>query len=393
MRIRHVVRGRCNPDNADGIIRHTYYLAHAQRSLGHDVEVYGVASRAEAPEIIDRDGLVVRAFPATTIPFGVHPGLREQIQSFDRSPDTIFHLQPPHEPAVYGLGRLLHRLGIPYMLAAHAMWDPHALARHRVKKAAYKVAFDNRLTRDSVGVHATASAEVADIARYAPGVRAFAVRNSLDLEGIDAIPGDPRFWETRFGIPPEARVFVFLGRLDPYQKGLDLLLEGWRRAVPDGGGAVLALVGPPWGEGADLPTEVARLGLEGSVLMTGPLYGSDKHRALCAADCYVQTSRYETSPYSIQEAMAARLPAVVTPATNFGDVVERYRAGRRVELDAASIGSALSDMLTLPAADLQQMGEQARRLVEERHSLARAATRIVEAYRAAISGGPFVDDD
>ncbi|HSJ27005.1 MAG TPA: glycosyltransferase, partial [Acidimicrobiia bacterium] len=134
MRIRHVIRGRLNPDNADGIITHTHRLARAQLQLGHDVEVYGVASRASEPEIIDRDGLVVRAFPWLRNPLGVHAALRELIETADA--EATFHLQPPHDPAVAGVGRVLRRAGIPYFVSPHAMWSPHALARGRLKKRA-----------------------------------------------------------------------------------------------------------------------------------------------------------------------------------------------------------------------------------------------------------------
>lgn len=395
MRIRHVIRGRLNPDNADGIITHTYRLAHAQLQLGHDVEVYGVASKASEPEVIDREGLVVRAFPWSAVPARVDPSLREEIASDASGPTTMFHLQPPHDPAVAGLGRLLRKSGLPYFVSPHAMWSPHALSRGSLKKRIYKLLVDDRLVAGAVGVHATAAAEIPEIRQYAPKSRVFAIRNSIDWREIESIERAPAFWQERYGIGTDTRVVAFLGRLDPYQKGLDVLLEAWdeataRSEVP----AVLALIGTPWrATYDDLKATIAGLGAPDSVVLTGPLFGTEKYQALSAADIYAQTSRYETSPYSIQEALASGLPAIVTPGTNFALPVAEYDAGFSVELAHGSIASALRAALESPPARLEAMGSNARRLVRERHSLDRAAKRMVEAYEAAMSGASFEDDD
>ena len=312
MRIRHVIRGRLNPDNADGIITHTYRLAHAQLQLGHDVEVYGVASKASEPEVIDREGLVVRAFPWSRVPTRVDPALREVIASDASEPNTMFHLQQPHDPAVVGVGRLLRKSNLPYFVSPHAMWSPYALSRGSLKKRAYKLLVDDRLVAGAVGVHATAAAEIPEIHEYAPNSRVFTIRNSIDWKEIESIERVSEFWPQRLGAGTDTRVFAFLGRLDPYQKGLDVLLEAWDEAtagseIP----AVLALIGTPWrATYDDLKASIAGLGAPKTVVLTGPLFGTEKYQALSAANVYVQTSRYETSPYSIQEAMASGLPAI-----------------------------------------------------------------------------------
>lgn len=393
MRIRHVLRGRCNPDNADGIIRHTYYLARAQQQLGHDVEVYGLESRASEPEIIDREGLRVRAFPRTANPFAVHPALRDLLARSVEDIDIV-HIQPPHDPAMYGLSRVLHGLGIPYFLSAHAMWSKQALARHSARKRLYKVLFDDRMVAASVGVHATAAAEVGEIERYAPGVRVFAVRNSIEFGEIDATEGDGTYWPALFGRSLAGeRVFVFLGRLDPYQKGLDVALDAFAR-IPGPRRAVLGLIGPFWRRSETFfRRRVAELGLGDQVAFTGPLFGEEKYRALRSADLYLQTSRYETSPYSIQEALACGLPAVLTRATNFAETVERWGAGLAVDLDVDDVARSIGRMCARSRGELEDMGRSARSLVEERHSLVRAAGRMVDAYQAALTSAPFEDDD
>lgn len=392
MKIRHVVRGRCNPENADGIIRYTYSMAHAQLRLGHDVAVYGLQSRVISPELLSREGLRVFAFPHTTNPFSLHPGIRRQLDIEGEDVDIV-HIQVPHDPAMYSLSRELVARDIPYMISPHGMWEKEALDRHRLRKKAYKLMFDNRMCRGAVGVHATSMAELDSIRRYTPGMESFYVRNSVDLTRMGEPVGDGSFWQSEYGVKAGDRVFVSLGRLDPFQKGLDVLLDAWSR-LPDGLEARLALIGPFWrGNKSEIRQLVANAGLGDRVILTGPLYGEPKYRALNEAACYIQVSRYEGTPIAVLEALACRLPAILTPGTNLDLIVEDHNAGWGVPLEPEAIARRIEEASRLPKGELETRGAAARALVEERHSLDRAASRIVEAYAASLSGANFVDDD
>lgn len=393
MKIRHVVRGRCNPDNADGIIRHTYHLAHAQLRLGHDVAVYGLESKSLEPEVVDRDGLSVYAYPRTRVPFSVHRELVHRLDGPDSDVDLV-HFQVPHDPHMYRLSRILQRRGIRYFVSPHAMWYPSALERHRIRKAVYKQLFDDRMNRGATGIHATAMDEIHSIHQYAPGVPAYVVRNALDLSQVDEALSDSNTFHNRWGLLPAAKIFLFLGRLDPYQKGLDVLLQAWSQAISTEVAARLVIIGPSWRGSLPLLTEmVDELGISDSVTFTGPLFGKDKMAALRSADCYVQLSRYEGSPYSIKEAFASGLPGILTRETNFATVAEEYGAGWTVTHDPRAVAERISWVMKLPGDQLQDAGKRARLMIDERHSIDRAASRMVLAYQAAMTGGSFENDD
>jgi len=393
MKIRHVIRGRCNPDNADGIIRHTYHLAHAQLRLGHDVAVYGLESRSLEPELIDRDGLPVYAYPRTRLPFSVHSALIDRLEGPDLDVGMV-HIQVPHDPHMFRLSRLLKRRNINYFVSPHAMWEPRALDRHRIRKRVYKMLFDDRMNRGAAGIHATAANEIAAIESYAKGVPAFVVRNSVDLAEIDSAANERNWFCDHFDHSSDERAFVFLGRLDTYQKGLDVLLQAWSIAVSSRGGGHLFVIGPSWRGSMSQLTEITQeLGITDSVTFTGPLFGRDKVEALRSGDCYIQLSRYETSPYSIQEAFASGLPAILTAETNLALVAAHYGAGWAVTHEPQEVAARITSVLELPTDQLNEARQKARLLVEERHSIDRAAVKIVDAYRASQTGQSFEDDD
>jgi glycosyltransferase involved in cell wall biosynthesis len=393
MKIRHVIRGRCNPDNADGIIRHTYQLAHAQLRLGHDVAVYGVESRSLHPELIDRESLPVYAYPRTRLPLSLHPSLAGRIDGPDSDVGMV-HIQVPHDPSMFRLSRYLRERGIDYFVSPHAMWEPIALDRHWLRKRVYKRLFDDRMNEDAAGVHATAAEEVAAIQSYTKGAPIFVVRNSVDLMGIDNVVTGRNWFRDQFEYPPDERAFVFLGRLDPYQKGLDTLLQAWSIAFSDKAIGHLFIIGPSWKGSMSRLTKLTHdLGIATSVTFTGPLFGKEKIAALRSGDCYIQLSRYETSPYSIQEAFASRLPAILTEETNFATIAAQYGAGWAVTHDPREVAVRIGHVMELSSGQLNDAGQNARLLVEERHSIDRSAARMVDAYRAAKTGQGFDNDD
>jgi len=79
--------------------------------------------------------------------------------------------------------------------------------------------------------------------------------------------------------------------------------EGWRLVIagPDEQGTLKAL-----------KTQVARLGLEESVVFAGPVYGAEKERLLRAADVFVLPSRSENFGIAVAEALACGVPVVCT---------------------------------------------------------------------------------
>jgi glycosyltransferase involved in cell wall biosynthesis len=262
------------------------------------------------------------------------------------------------------------------------------LARKRWRKLTFKFLFDLPMARAALAIHATAEAEVADIKRYVPDAAVFVIPNAIDLGSIDAIPRDPVFWKRKLpGLPEAVQLWCFLGRLDPYQKGLDILFQAWRSVQERTQELHLALIGPFWRNNAnDLNDQVAQLGIADSVHFVGALHGPEKYQALKGASFYVQTSRFETTPYSIQEALACELPVVVTDGTNFGPDVRDFQAGLCEPLDESAVSKAIVALSNQGPRAREEMGKRARRLVEDRHSMKVAAAKMGQKYSDLLLG-------
>ncbi|HEX6899171.1 MAG TPA: glycosyltransferase family 4 protein [Thermoanaerobaculia bacterium] len=203
-------------------------------------------------------------------------------------------------------------------------------------------------------------------------------------------PIDLRMWpsadrtEARIalGIPQEARVVAWHGRVDLHRKGLDVLAAAWkeiRNARPDRDLRLLLL-----GTGRDASEFRALLGDDPSVHWRDE-YVNDRgiiHRHLAAADVYAFPSRNEGFPVAPVEAMACGLPVVGADAPGVADILGG-EAGTIVPIgDADAFARALGTLID--DADLSaRIGVQARRRAEECFSLESVGREL----RAFLTGG------
>jgi starch synthase len=128
---------------------------------------------------------------------------------------------------------------------------------------------------------------------------------------------------SRLGIRTDVVLAVWHGQLQMHRKGLDLLLDSWRRLTDARPGRALELM--LIGAGADEPLlrdRISANGLGNVNIADG--WVDDRERIvelLSAADVYVFPSRHEGFPLAPMEAMACGLPVVATNAHGLEDIL------------------------------------------------------------------------
>lgn len=192
-----------------------------------------------------------------------------------------------------------------------------------------------------------------------PAAKIARIANPLDLSLW--FPEDRAAARAALGLPAEAPVVIWHGRVDIRRKGLDLLLAAWARLRPHFPTARLLLVGT----GAD--AAALRPLLDASVDWRDRyiLDRAEMRRLLSAADLYVLPSRHEGFPVAPLEAMACGLPVVAAAAPGVPEILEGGEAsgGLLVPLeDSAALATAMQRLLE-DAALRQRLGAAARRRV------------------------------
>jgi glycosyltransferase involved in cell wall biosynthesis len=257
------------------------------------------------------------------------------------------------------------------------MLDPWSLAQKRWKKRlALALGYKAMLNRAAV-LHLLNADERRLIAPLGLRAPMQVLANGIFLEEIDPIPSRDAF---ALNYPQLAGrdYIVFIGRLHQ-KKGLDYLADAFRLVSAQLPHAKLVVAGPDDGARTDFEQRIDNAKLTDRVIMTGPLYGARKWMALAGAACFCLPSRQEGFSIAILEALACRIPVVVSEACHFGEVVSAG-AGTETPLDPQRIAEAICRYLRDPERR-QSAGIAGRRLVEEQYTWPKIAERSVDLYR------------
>jgi glycosyltransferase involved in cell wall biosynthesis len=292
----------------------------------------------------------------------------------------IVHFHGVHMLQHLVLASRLRRMAIPYCVSIHGMLAAPARRRHRLTKS-LAARWERTFLRRAAFLHALNEQEAHDVSTYEEAVRVVIAPNGIDTDALGLTSPEPQPQVSDSGL-----TFLFLGRLDPEQKGLDLLLEAWSDAAL-GNTARLMLVGPSWRDSQpQLEALAKRLGIDAQVVFTGPVSGRAKVDLLRKSSVFVLTSRWEGLAFSVLEAAALGKPCLLTtvadPLGRFGTA----GAGVVVEPTRTAIATGLRRVAQMSAEQREAMGQRARDVVQGEFTWAPVASRLVAAYRGSMAG-------
>lgn len=215
------------------------------------------------------------------------------------------------------------------------------------------------------------------LAQRLPGSRIAVLPN-----GVAPISGQPQ------RTPGEVPTFLFLGQLSRL-KGVDVLLDALEQAQTNWHVHLAGSESEP-GFTDWLRAEIDHRQLADRMTLLGPLVGEAKNRALAQADAFVLPSLAEGLPMSLLEAMAARLPVVVSTVGAMPEVIQDGVHGLLVPPgDATALAQAM-DHLSRSPDQRESMGRAGHKLYEARYSADAMAQALLSIYTIEL-GAPHAD--
>jgi glycosyltransferase involved in cell wall biosynthesis len=196
--------------------------------------------------------------------------------------------------------------------------------------------------------------------------------------------------------PPHTRAPLVLavGRLVE-KKGFSTLVDACARLARRGLAFTCELIGGGELEGA-LRAQIARLGLERQVVLTGPKPQSAVMQAMARASvlalpCVVGADgNRDGLPTVLLEAMALGTPCVATDVTGIPEVVEHGRTGVIVaQHDASELAMAIERLIG-DASLRVRLAEAARHRIEMQFDVRRTASDLRAMFAACTEAGPRV---
>lgn len=191
---------------------------------------------------------------------------------------------------------------------------------------------------------------------------------------------DGAFWraDPPRGDPARPMRLGMVATLEAYKDHLTLL-RAVKHISDAGRRASLELVGAGPQEQA-IRDEVARLGLQDKVNLTGDLSRRQVRRRLHSWDVLVHATRTEAMPMAVLEAMASGRAVVATASVGVRELIRDGRTGLLVPCgDAEALAGAILRLMDSPAL-AGRLGAAARRFTRENHSI----ERMAEAYEKLV---------
>ncbi len=245
------------------------------------------------------------------------------------NPDiVVFH--EAYSPEYLYISKVLRKNKVPYIIVPHGALGKEAQKKKQLKKKVANILLFNKFFKSAAAIQCLSDREL--------NTTSFGKRKFIGTNGINMPDCKKEDFHS------DTTKIVYIGRLDAYHKGLDLLLEAVRLKADFliNNNCKLYIYGPDYqGRFANVQSMIAEKNIGELVSLNLGVSGDEKKAILLDADIFIQTSRFEGMPMGILEALSYGIPCLVTEGTTLGGLVEEYNAGWRCDTTAEAIVKAI----------------------------------------------------
>jgi poly(glycerol-phosphate) alpha-glucosyltransferase len=245
---------------------------------------------------------------------------------------------------------------VPYVISPLSNLQCYALERSRFKKWLFLSAGGSRFLRRANAIHSFGVSETESVLNL--GFRGDVYEIPL---GIDAVESDSRAADhgmRELGERmPGGDYILFFGRLDIFQKGLDVLLDGFESYCANyPRGLKLVIGGRSWnGSGDWLKSRIASMACSDRVAYLGETSNEAKFALMKNARALIYPSRFDGPPRPLRDAIASGVFVLASRQSNIYPDLEKHGLGFFFDANRVGIADAIKTVaggIEAPAAGL-----------------------------------------
>lgn len=352
MEIVHLVLGKANPNRMNGVNKVVYQLTVRQNLSKRKASVWGITN--DLTHNYGERPFETLLFKAHKNPFKIDTDLKAKL--FERKNDIVVHLHGGWIPIYFTLSIVLKKYNIPFVITPHGAYNLIAMKRSRLFKKFYFSLFEKKLLKNAKYIHSLGESEVTGLATLYPNDKSKLIPYGFEFP--------PNHYEKK--VKNSEFIVGYVGRIDIYTKGLDLLLTAFSLFEKKVKNVRLVIVG----DGPELSTLkdlAAKIELK-PIDFLGSKYDDEKNEIINDFDLFVHTSRNEGIPTAVIEAASFSVPSLVTKATNLENLIISCDAGYVVEdenVDAIYDGLMIA-FEDFYSSELVNKGKNAVQMVKEK---------------------------
>ncbi|MDY7012269.1 MAG: glycosyltransferase [Cyanobacteriota bacterium] len=269
---------------------------------------------------------------------------------------------------------------VPYTVRTMGQLSPWALAQSRRKKQLYLRLLERRNLERAAAIHCTSVGEVEDVRNF--GIRTPTVTLPLGVKPFPSLANARERIRHIYNLNSNIPIILFLSRLH-YKKRPELLLDSLQCLVPQHPFHLMISGSGKTDYIEELKHRGRKLGLQSHITFTGLVTGTDKDLLLQGADLFVLPSYAENFGIAVAEAMAAGLPAIVTPGVQIAPDILNARAGFVVKGEREALENAIAQLLASPERRIE-MGQNGKRWAQTHYNWDAIASRLIPVYHNII---------
>lgn len=267
------------------------------------------------------------------------------------------------------------RKGYKVILTPHGMLEPWIVSRHYwTKKLPALILYQKSAIKNANCIHATAETEKTNILKLGYNTNIEIVANGIDIKNITIKDS----WEKKSNI-------LFLSRIH-VKKGIEFLLDAIAPIKDKLNGYTVNIAGEGDSQYINtLKQKAIDLGIDRMINFCGGVYGEKKWELFRNADIFILPTYSENFGIVIAEALACGTPVITTKGTPWNEL-ESLKCGWWTEIGVEPTRKAILDFLSLSKSEIENMGRNARMLVENKYSTTIIANEMYNLYIKVING-------
>ena len=283
------------------------------------------------------------------------------------NPDVVVIHEVYHKEYL-NISKNLKQNNIPYIIVPHGCLTSTAQNKKKIKKIIANTLYFRKFIQNAVALQCLSEAEKQNTA--------FHSNKFIGTNGVEKpVTAKSSFSKTD-------KKIVYIGRLDAYTKGLDLMIEAIKikRDYFQEQNYKFYIYGPDHKNRRKFVKKLIKDNdVQEIVELRDAVNGVEKEKVILSADIFIQTSRVEGMPLGILEALSYGLPCLVTEGTNTGDIIKNYNAGWVAKTNSNSIAAKLTEAI-FDSSAWTEKSQNSIRLIEENFSWDEISKQAIKDY-------------